>query len=212
MAPTPSPCPFRPFAQAHGVRCPSHVHWTCSRRRRQHLTPLKGRGFASSAYSGLADRTAQPRAKTPSRTRSFPRARITSRRAEKAGFGDIPLQFLSLGALFGGPRPDQAEGRLCVHSALHQRDTATGRPDRLWCPPRKAIRPAVPFSTCSPGCGRVAAQGIFLPFSGYKRRENGGRATKVYSAALVLNGVLPLFALTKFRRDKSPKRLPPFQE
>jgi hypothetical protein len=41
---------------------------------------------------------------------------------------------------------------LCVRSALHQGIRPTGRPDRLWCPPRKAISPAVhsssrPFST-----------------------------------------------------------------
>jgi hypothetical protein len=76
----------------------------------------------------------------------------------------------------------------------------------------KPFRPAVPFFHIPPSCGRVAAQGIFLPFSGYKGREIGGRATKLYSAALVLNGVLALFALRSSSGIKSPKRLPPFQE
>jgi hypothetical protein len=131
------------------------------------LSPApRGRGIR------LADR--RP-AKNPSQNRVMAGRRITSRRPEKAGFCDIPLQFLGLGPLFGGPGPDQAEGRLCVHSALHQRDTATGRPDRLWCPPRKAIRPAVPFSTCPP---RVAAglphKGFFCHFQVINVAKQGG--------------------------------------
>src|SRR5262245_42307747 len=81
----------------------------------------------------------------------------------------------------------------CVHSALHQRDTATGRPGRLWCPPRKAIRPAVPFFArkkvkVSECCG-LAAQRIFLGCRAINVAKTGGARQSFTAPLLSLRGV-----------------------
>src|ERR1700678_3139030 len=79
---------------------------------------------------------------------------------------------------------------LCVRSALHQGIRPTGRPDRLWCPPRKAISPAVHSSS---GAGFPPGKPQNLALSRPPRQ-------RFTVHALVQEGLIAIFASIAARR------------
>jgi hypothetical protein len=74
-----------------------------------------------------------------------PNRKICFASLRKRSYGDIPLQFPNLTA-FTTDRQGISFGlALCPFGAPPKDTFSHGRPDRLWCPPRKAICPAVHF-------------------------------------------------------------------
>ena len=89
----------------------------------------------------------------------------------KQSCGDIPLQFPNLTAFTPDLEGISFRSALCPFGAPPKDTFSHGRPDRLWCPPRKAICPAVHF----PQISAINAMSRVL------RRGFEATATKVYS-------------------------------
>ena len=100
-----------------------------------------------------------------------PNRKICFASLRKGGCGDIPLQFPNLTAFTPDLEGISFRSALCPFGAPPKDTFSHGRPDRLWCPPRKAICPAVHF----PQISAINAMSRVL------RRGFEATATKVYS-------------------------------